>query len=391
MHDAHSSIDHQAIETHIMAERMHQYMARQRILVAAGPIASAYQVFTKWQVADPQLLFAWWLTLLCVDAVTVIHTTLYLRQAAPPSPAAMASWRNRQIALQSLAGLIWGGSALLNYDLHTIDMPAALVLVTVSTVAVIALLPFRRAAFSWLLSVWVIPLFLLLSTGTPGHIHLALGICLLVGTQGLYFMNASHHLIDSLRKQFKADALSKALRESAERIHELATRDDLTGLYNRRQGMKLLGDWMGQPRQRAPGGMAERDSLGLLLLDVDFFKRVNDSHGHPAGDEVLREVARRLRSAVRDGDTVARVGGEEFMVLLPSVGADMALELAQRLRTCVAHQPVQLPDTALDVTISIGVAVTHSAEGIEAAIARADKALYAAKEGGRNRVVLAPQ
>lgn len=125
-------------------------------------------------------------------------------------------------------------------------------------------------------------------------------------------------------------------------------------------------------------------------LDVDFFKQVNDRHGHPAGDAVLREIARRLRHGVRDGDTVARVGGEEFMVLLPGVSEPTALELAERLRAAIAHHPVQLPDTALPVTISIGVAVTDAAEGADAAIARADKALYAAKHGGRNRVVLAP-
>lgn len=387
MHDVQPSIDPQAIQERIQVERMHQYMVRQRILVASGPIASAYQVFTKWQTADPQLLLLWWLTLLCVDSLTVVHTTLYLRQARPPE--AMRGWRNRQIALQTLAGLIWGGSAWLNYDIYAIEMPAALVLVTVSTVAVLALLPFRRAAFSWLLGVWVIPLCILLSAGTPGHLRLALGICLLVGVQGLFFMSASHHLIDSLRKQFESDALSKALGASAKRIHELATRDDLTGLYNRRQGMQLLGDWMARPRQRAPGSVAESDSLGLLMLDVDFFKRVNDRYGHPAGDAVLREVAQRLRSAVRDGDTVARVGGEEFMVLLPGVDAQLAQVLAQRLCHSIAEQPVQLPETALAVTISIGVAVTHAAEGMEAAIARADKALYAAKDNGRNCVVLA--
>jgi diguanylate cyclase (GGDEF)-like protein len=130
--------------------------------------------------------------------------------------------------------------------------------------------------------------------------------------------------------------------------------------------------------------------LGLLMLVVDFFKRVNDAHGHPGGDEVLREVTRRLRAGLRDTDAIARVGGEEFMVLLPQVSTSGAVELADRLRAAVAQQPVLLP-ASVPVTISIGVALVHRGEGIDAAMSRADKALYVAKDTGRNRVVLAPE
>ncbi len=122
------------------------------------------------------------------------------------------------------------------------------------------------------------------------------------------------------------------------------------------------------------------------MLDVDRFKAVNDGHGHAAGDSVLRAVAARAAAAIRAGDLLARVGGEEFAILLPGADLARAAEAAERVRATLAERPVEAGGTALAVTASLGCAALASGEAPEALVARADARLYAAKGAGRNRV-----
>jgi len=172
------------------------------------------------------------------------------------------------------------------------------------------------------------------------------------------------------------------LGETLEALRRLATQDELTGLLNRREFDRILADE--EERARRFG-----HPLGLVLIDIDRFKSVNDTHGHPAGDVVLEEVARRIASAVRTVDRVARVGGEEFALILVQTDGASALEVAQRAITEVARNPVQAGDgLSLPVTASAGVAALPAdARTTAQLIAAADKALYAAKERGRHRAV----
>jgi diguanylate cyclase (GGDEF)-like protein len=174
------------------------------------------------------------------------------------------------------------------------------------------------------------------------------------------------------------------MAESFEALRRLATRDELTGLFNRREFDRLLQEEL----QRA--GRFNLP-LSVLMIDVDQFKVVNDTHGHPAGDAVLREVARRLTGEVRNVDRIARLGGDEFAVLLVQADAVVASEVADRMRAAVAAQRVEVaPETAVAVTTSIGVAArSETVQSVDALLAVADKALYAAKTAGRNRVVTA--
>jgi diguanylate cyclase (GGDEF)-like protein len=155
--------------------------------------------------------------------------------------------------------------------------------------------------------------------------------------------------------------------------------DGLTGLLNSETFWALLRSE--QAREGRYGG-----EYSLILLDVDHFKHVNDTYGHPVGDDVLRGIARILRDRARESDTVARFGGEEFMLLLPATDRDQALALADRLRVLVAES-----DFVNSVTISLGVA--SSGDGFattpEEVVATADRALYGAKNAGRNRVAVA--
>jgi diguanylate cyclase (GGDEF)-like protein len=158
-----------------------------------------------------------------------------------------------------------------------------------------------------------------------------------------------------------------------------ARRDALTGLPNRRAFDEEL---MREVARAARGG----PPLAVVVLDVDRFKAVNDGHGHGAGDVVLREVAARAARAVRAGDFVARIGGEEFGLLLHGADLPGALDLAERVRAAVAATPVPVSPGPISVTASLGCAVLAPGETAEALVARADARLYEAKRAGRDRV-----
>jgi diguanylate cyclase len=125
--------------------------------------------------------------------------------------------------------------------------------------------------------------------------------------------------------------------------------------------------------------------LSLAVWDIDYFKRVNDSHGHAAGDQVLQVVGKTLARSMRETDFVARFGGEEFVVLLVDAGAEMALMVAEKLRTAVEALRLNVAGQTLLITVSCGVAEFRADEEPEAVFERADRALYAAKQAGRNR------
>jgi diguanylate cyclase (GGDEF)-like protein len=161
------------------------------------------------------------------------------------------------------------------------------------------------------------------------------------------------------------------------RARHAADHDHLTGAFSRRAFFDLAAREQNRSLRHA-------SPLSLLLFDVDHFKRINDTHGHAVGDRVLVDIVEATSAVVRGIDTVARLGGEEFAVLLPDTAAGTALLVAERLR----HALDRAPDAAgVGYTVSIGVATLHPGESIAAMLSRADAALYAAKAGGRNAVV----
>lgn len=178
--------------------------------------------------------------------------------------------------------------------------------------------------------------------------------------------------------------LQAELRRATEALAIRATRDSLTGLLNRGAIMEALEQEMARARRRG-------QTLCVGLCDIDHFKRVNDTHGHLAGDAVLREAARRIEAALRPFDHVGRYGGEEFLILVDAT-RDQAPALFERIRHVFADTPFVVENAALDVTISCGATLfmPPADERIDTAlIAAADAALYRAKDAGRNRTVFA--
>jgi diguanylate cyclase (GGDEF)-like protein len=181
-----------------------------------------------------------------------------------------------------------------------------------------------------------------------------------------------------LRLRRQRDELEKAF----ERIREMATRDELTGLHNRR----YMLDMFAQQISRLERSGAR---FCVCIADLDHFKQINDAHGHGVGDEVLCTFADIARASLRESDMLARWGGEEFLFLLPDTGAEQARVSIERVRGALAAQRIVPTLPSLNITFSAGLTEFRHGEKADHAIERADQALYRAKNGGRNRTVLA--
>lgn len=164
-------------------------------------------------------------------------------------------------------------------------------------------------------------------------------------------------------------------------LQSLATIDSLTSVYNRHYIFKQL-------KIEAARVFREKGKLSIVLIDLDFFKKINDSYGHQVGDEVLQEVAKTIQNNIREYNTVGRYGGEEFLILLPNSDSDSAVEIAERIRQSIEDIVIECDKQILSITISAGVSTLSYPEvNIERLIKRADDALYIAKGNGRNKVV----
>jgi diguanylate cyclase len=241
----------------------------------------------------------------------------------------------------------------------------------------------RQATIAWTLTTMgLAPIFLLTNTpiGMPVATDierfaamlcyiLTIGQCAFVGLYG-----------SSLRKMLYNRSFE--LKEANRRIEELAELDELTGSLNRRCIMRILDEEVSRAqRTKAP--------CSIALIDLDWFKRINDTYGHPTGDEVLRTFAITVFANIRNFDRFGRFGGEEFMLVLPDTPRDAALRILDRLRAIVADLDWSAFSPGMRVTVSAGIATLQPNDTLDTVLARADGALYEAKAQGRNRIVSA--
>src|SRR6267142_1793747 len=193
----------------------------------------------------------------------------------------------------------------------------------------------------------------------------------------------NNELLARARTQIRKRRYTDHLRDNVQNSIEMAITDALTGLHNRRYMESHLGTLAEQASSRGK-------PLALMMLDIDYFKSINDKYGHDAGDDVLREFAVRVRKSIRGIDLACRYGGEEFVILMPETDLHVAGVVAERLRRSIAREPFAVNKGAkrIEVTISIGLStLERKGEAIADVLKRADTALYRAKHDGRNRVV----
>jgi diguanylate cyclase (GGDEF)-like protein len=180
----------------------------------------------------------------------------------------------------------------------------------------------------------------------------------------------------------KAENLAYDLKSANERLRKMAMRDGLTGLYNHSYFQDIMVKEISKAKRY-------KRPFSLILLDLDYFKKINDNYGHPVGDEVLKGISATLIKSLRNADTVARYGGEEFAIVLPETHLKQAVLLAERLRKTIEKQEYKCSDHQIRTTVSVGVSTFSPAHGLndpKSIITSADQALYLSKNKGRNRI-----
>lgn len=345
-----------------------------------------------------------WLVLINLTELLILGVG-YRYLLAKPDVSAAPVWASRLIFANTLAGLAWGCSVWFFWvdGEFIFYMLNVTVLVGVSAVCVIIMSPLRNAMLLYSTGILLPQVVHLFIVDNPYAVQVGIGLVILFIVEMQYARVAERQLIEGLesgqRNLALVEQLSRtrvALRRAndaltsknaelgatLERVRVMATHDELTGAFNRRYIAEQLER---QVALKARHGT----TASIIMFDLDHFKKINDHFGHSVGDRALKEAVRAIDAELREGDVVARFGGEEFLVLLPVTEREAAGLLAERLR--IALIGVVLTDGRDEIFLrgSFGVAELAPGETVEMWLRRADMALYEAKATGRNRVMLA--
>ena len=346
-----------------------------------------------------------WLAIINVCELAILGYGFRFRKAANSGFDHASRWAKRQIFANAATGLAWG----LSVWIMAAEWSSAhylfniCVLVGVSALCVQIMSPFRLAMRLFAFSVLLPPIAHVIWVNHAQQAELVVGMSVLIVLEIYYGRFARAQLIEGLdaaqRRQMLVEMLSQMrsdlsrsnraleqknedLAAALERLNELATHDELTGAFNRRVMVERLEL---QVVYKARYGTL----ASLIMLDLDHFKRINDTHGHSAGDLALKALVGAVHEALREGDILARFGGEEFLVLLPQAGREAAVQTAERLRLAVSTVELDAGSGQVALRASLGVAELKAGENVAGWLHRVDQALYRAKDEGRNLVVVA--
>jgi diguanylate cyclase (GGDEF)-like protein len=345
--------------------------------VFASLLVGLLVVIALWPVQDHGLLTGWY-ALLGFSSLARIAVFLGYRRALPEGEAILEWERPYRVTLL-LSGTIWGLGALLIMPVDSFLHQVVLLffLVGMSGGALGVYSPHRSLMLATI-SVMLLPsAFWLLYQGTTLALVMTVGIVAFMIT----VIRSSEVLSSRLHQSFLLALVLDGARNEAERMARV---DELTGVANRRafyEEGRALQEWCEH----------NEELLAMILVDVDHFKRINDDHGHANGDRVLKKVAEILRQAMRSSDVCARIGGEEFGILMPVSRVEDAVKLAQKLcrRLATAAIPLQGEGGEKRASVTASFGVTTGCASLEALFRAADGALYQAKARGRNQVVYA--
>ncbi len=343
------------------------------------PLGWLFVVWLAWdRIAQPLLLnwlipfvLAWTVGLIILGRLTHRHITV-----------ARDRWLLYAAAV--LDGLAWGSSLLLLARDEHLYLELIVVLCAVTALVAPSFISHVRAYRFHSLAIYAMVCINCAYRRDYAHVdalQLLAGMALFMLLLHTHTQRTSARVLYGLQLQLENALLADQLRERLRAARHDATTDPLTGLANRRVLDSALATWQSRVVHSAR-------QLSVLMVDIDHFKLINDTHGHEVGDRVLRAFAEHVRSLLRSQDLFARHGGEEFVILLPDTPLDAAAQAGDRIRASLENTPL-INDPPVRITVSVGVAQHRESESIDTTMARADAAAYSAKHLGRNKVHLA--
>lgn len=378
-----------ATQAKINALCVRALFARARKGAMLAPLAT---LFMGWMVKDwvPLPVILGWVALTTLpDLVNFFLTSFLLKH--PPPDERMPYWHNWQLGIRALVGMCWG-LAIVFFHVDSAnsfnnDLKVMVVLITVSAVTMVNISPSLRTLAGFSFGILLIPAAYCFWLGDTQHVLFGFGLVMLWAVELETGRDAYSQFIEGVRWGVLNQETSKQLEDRNRQLDELnqqlntiAIHDKLTGLYNRHFVVEQL-------EHQHDLFVRYGTVCSIVMLDIDFFKRVNDVHGHAIGDSVLIAFSRKIEGELRQGDIFARYGGEEFLLVLPVTDLDAALQLANRIRSKVSGEPLVLQPVPLVTTASLGVAQVRADETVAEWLNRADQSLYRAKESGRNCVM----
>lgn len=398
-----SDLDENLIARGVLAETARVFMDRSVAGALTAPVGIALLAWVQSAATGWAIALGWAILICAIELVIVVIGARYRSSAGDRHQ--VQHWATLQIALAGLVGLAWGSSVWLfwtdgHYLLYLLNV---MVLVGVSGVCMIIMSAFRSA--TWLFSTGILlpPLVQLAYVDNPYAWQIAAGLLVLFVVQIRYAREVEQELHRELNHSVRNGALlmqismaraelhashaelevkNAELQAALTRLNEMVTQDVLTRAFSRRYIFEQL-DRQVSIRQRHGARVC------LVMFDLDHFKSINDHYGHPVGDRALQTVAQTVASQLREGDMLARVGGEEFLVLLPMTDGAAAFLLADRLRSVLEKTTVTEGPVKIHLPASFGVAELEPDEDVTSWFKRVDAALYRAKAMGRNTTVSA--
>jgi len=400
---SHPEIDEPLIARKVQSELSRLLVDRVVDSTHVAPLGIALVAWVIYLAVGLSPALIWSSVMLVIELVIVGLGRQFHRSVALEEN--MDSWRAAVIASSGLLGLGWGASVWFVWDASAflLYITALCILVGVSAVCMVTMSPVRKAHAWFMLGLLVPMLVHLAFTSNPLALQITAGFLVMAVVQIWTTRDIHRELVQeidsSLRNKELLDLLSRASAElhllnglmeekntelstAMDKLNEMVTHDHLTGAYSRRYIFEQL-------ERHASMKLRHGSAAAIIMFDLDHFKTINDTYGHPAGDRVLQEVVRVVNAQLRDGDMLARVGGEEFLALLPMTDLSAALLLAERLRLTLDATTVVENGIAIHMPASFGVAELMGNEGYNDWFRRADTALYKAKAAGRNAVVAA--
>jgi diguanylate cyclase (GGDEF)-like protein len=361
------------IRAQVRNDRLQLLFRQSFFSVFGSALAAVMLSWICWERLDHSLI-TWWLSLLGGSTALRLIMLITYFQVADTSRTP-ERWEPTYWVTLVLSAGIWGGGALVLMQAGDLLIQTLVLLFTVGmSVSAVSCYSAYRSMTLVSIALVLLPCSTwLLMQAQTAQLGMAMASLIFAG----FVVSATHKLSQAMEKAFR---LSREMEHAHRIAVHAAQTDELTGLQNRRAFFhRAEGVFETCKQAQLP--------LCVLMLDIDHFKRINDSHGHQAGDEVLRQIGRVIRQSVRDADVSGRLGGEEFALVLANTSIEGARIIAERLRWAIADIPCQHDE---GVTASLGVAaLNHLDQDLHALLALADKAMFRAKASGRNQTAVA--